>query len=186
MLVRLVLACGLVLAMTLAHAADSAGTAGGGALDFTLNDIDGKPFPLAQLKGKVVLMVNVASKCGYTKQYKGLEAVYQKYKEQGLVVVGVPANEFGKQEPGTDAEIKQFCSSKFNVTFPMMSKIVVKGADIHPLYQFLTTKGPKPGDIKWNFNKFLIGRDGSVLSRHDSGAEPVALEPEIEKALAAK
>src|SRR5437764_8777133 len=108
------------------------------ALDFTLNSIDGKPTPLSDYKGKVVLIVNVASKCGYTPQYEGLESLYRKYKDRGFKVLAFPANEFGKQEPGTDAQIKQFCKTKYDVTFPVFSKIVVKGEGKHPLYQFLT------------------------------------------------
>src|SRR5947208_7602980 len=125
--------------------------------DFTLNSIDGAPTPLASFKGKVVLLVNVASFCGYTPQYTGLEKLYEKYKDKGFVIVGVPANNFGAQEPGTNEEIKTFCSRNYNVTFPMMSKVSVKGADTTPLYQYLTDKSAKTGgDIKWNFTKFLI------------------------------
>src|SRR5579863_4077883 len=123
-------------------------------LEFTLNSIDGKPAPLANYKGKVLLVVNVASRCGFTPQYTALEAIYEKYKDQGLVVIGFPANNFMGQEPGTNDEIKTFCSSKYNVTFPLYSKISVKGDDIAPLYQFLTDKTANPwtgGEIKWNF-----------------------------------
>src|SRR5215208_5844352 len=119
--------------------------------DFTLNSIDGKPAPLSEYKGKVLLLVNVASKCGYTPQYAGLEALYEKYKDRGLVIVGIPANNFGSQEPGTDEEIKQFCTRTYNVTFPMMKKVSVKGADMTPLYGYLTQSGG--GDVKWNFTK---------------------------------
>ena len=158
------------------------------ALDFTLNSIDGKPAPLADYKGKVVLIVNVASKCGYTPQYEGLEAVYRKYKDQGLVVLGFPANNFGGQEPGTNEEIKTFCSRKYDVTFPMFSKISVAGADKAPLYQFLTDKGTNPatgGEIKWNFTKFLVGKDGKVITRFESAVKPESAEVTgaIEKAL---
>ena len=157
-------------------------------LDFTLNSIDGKPAPLTQYQGKVVLIVNVASRCGYTPQYTGLEKVYEKYKDQGFVILGFPANNFGAQEPGTNEEIKTFCSSKYNVTFPMYSKISVKGADIHPLYQFLTDKQTNPataGDIKWNFTKFLVGKDGKVIARFESAVTPESPEvtSAIEKAL---
>src|SRR5512144_1344263 len=135
-----------------------------GPLDFTVKDIDGKDVDLAKTyKGKVVLMVNVASQCGLTPQYAELEKVYETYKERGLVVLGFPANEFNGQEPGTNAEIKEFCTSKYKVSFPMFSKIVVKGEGIHPLYKFLTEKESDPafaGEIKWNFTKFLVGRDG--------------------------
>jgi glutathione peroxidase len=157
-------------------------------LDFTLNSIDGKPAPLSQYHGKVVLIVNVASRCGYTPQYEGLEKIYEKYKDKGFVILGFPANNFGAQEPGTDEEIKTFCSSKYSVTFPMYSKISVKGADIHPLYQFLTDKQANPatgGDIKWNFTKFLVGKDGKVIGRFESAVTPESPEVTgaIEKAL---
>src|SRR5262249_34293495 len=130
---------------------------------------------LAQYKGDVLLVVNVASKCGLTPQYEALEAMYEKYKDKGFKVLGFPANEFGKQEPGTDSEIKQFCTSKYNVTFPMFSKIVVKGDGIHPLYQYLTAvEGPhvKPGPIGWNFAKFLVDRKGNVIARFDPKTTP--------------
>jgi glutathione peroxidase len=157
-------------------------------LDFTLNSIDGKPAPLSQYQGKVVLIVNVASRCGFTPQYTGLEKIYEKYKDQGFVILGFPANNFGAQEPGTNEEIKTFCSSKYSVTFPMYSKISVKGADIHPLYAFLTDKQSNPatgGDIKWNFTKFLVGKDGKVIARFESAVTPESPEvtAAIEKAL---
>jgi glutathione peroxidase len=159
-----------------------------GVMDVTMDDIDGKPFAFAQLKGKVVMLVNVASKCGNTPQYAALEADYRKYKDQGFVVVGVPANNFKAQEPGTGAEIKAFCSSKYEVTFPLLAKVSVKGDDICPLYKFLTTKSPKPGDIGWNFAKFLIGRDGQVVDRFEPKTKPddASVTAAIEKALAAK
>jgi glutathione peroxidase len=144
-------------------------------LDFTLKNIDGKETVLSEYKGKALLLVNVASKCGYTPQYEGLQALYTKYKDQGLVVIGIPANNFGAQEPGTNEEIKQFCTLKYNVSFPMFAKISVKGDDIHPLYKFLTDKTTNPqfgGDIKWNFNKFLVGRDGKIIARFESGDKP--------------
>lgn len=158
--------------------------------DIPLKDIDGKSTSLKAFQGKVVLLVNVASQCGYTKQYKPLEAVYRKYKDRGLVVVGVPSNDFGGQEPGTPEEIKNFCTSKFDVTFPLMEKVKVKpGAGQHPLYAALT--GPDaafPGEVKWNFGKFLIGRDGKVLARFQSADEPDSPQviKAIETALAAK
>ena len=141
--------------------------------DFTMNSIDGKPQPLSAFKGKAVLIVNVASQCGYTPQYKGLEVLYQKYKGQGLVIVGVPANNFGAQEPGSDAEIKSFCERNYKVTFPMMSKVSVKGADMTPLYSLLTKTG---GDVRWNFTKFLVGKDGQVVKRFEPGVDPEAAE----------
>ncbi len=143
--------------------------------DFTLKTIDGKPMKLDSLKGKVVLLVNVASKCGYTPQYTGLQEIYKKYQDQGLVVLGVPANNFGGQEPGTEAEIKEFCTLKYNVTFPLTAKVSVKGADIDPLFAFLTDKAIHPttgGDLSWNFNKFLIDRTGKVVERFGSGDKP--------------
>jgi glutathione peroxidase len=138
--------------------------------DFTLSSIDGKPVPLADYKGKVALVVNVASQCGYTPQYAGLESLYRKYKDQGFVILGFPANNFGAQEPGSNAEIKTFCSRNYSVDFPMFAKISVAGADKAPLYQYLTQTGG--GDIKWNFTKFLVDRDGKVLRRFESGVEP--------------
>src|SRR5580658_2238561 len=157
--------------------------------DFTLNSIDGQPAPLASYKGKIVLLVNVASRCGFTPQYTALEAVYEKYKDRGFVIVGIPANNFGSQEPGTNQEIKTFCQSKYSVTFPMMSKVSVKGDDTTPLYQFLTDKTANPqtgGEIKWNFTKFLIGPDGHVLARFEPAVTPDSPEvtAAIEKALA--
>jgi glutathione peroxidase len=157
--------------------------------DIKLKDIDGKDTTLAAYQGKVVLIVNVASKCGYTKQYAGLEALYQKYQGQGFVVLGFPCNQFGGQEPGTNEEIKQFCTSKFNVTFPLFDKIEVNGANRHPLYVALAGKSsPFPGNIKWNFNKFLISKDGKIVKRFDSGVTPDSeeLTKAVEATLAAK
>jgi glutathione peroxidase len=161
--------------------------AGSGIYTFTLNSIDGKPSPLADYKGKVVLLVNVASQCGFTPQYSALESVYEKYKGQGFVILGFPANNFGAQEPGTNEEIKTFCTRKYSVTFPMYSKISVKGEDQAPLYSYLTkdTGAGIAGDIKWNFTKFLVDRDGKVLQRFESAATPDSKEVTgaIEKAL---
>lgn len=157
--------------------------------DISLKDIDGQAATLKPYQGKVMLIVNVASKCGFTPQYAGLEALYKKYGSQGLVVCGFPCNQFAHQEPGTDAEIKQFCTGKYDVTFPMFSKIEVNGADRHPLYVQLAGKGsPFPGDIRWNFTKFLIGRDGKIVARFDSKQKPESAEvtQAIERALAAK
>jgi glutathione peroxidase len=148
------------------------------ALEFTLNSIDGQPAPLAQYKGKVVMMVNVASQCGFTPQYAGLEALYEKYKDQGFVILGFPANNFGMQEPGTNEEIKTFCDRTYHVTFPMYAKISVKGDDKHPLYQYLTQTG---GDVKWNFTKFLVGKDGKVIARFESAVKPES--PEVAAAI---
>jgi glutathione peroxidase len=151
--------------------------------EFTLPSIDGAPAPLSAYKGKVALLVNVASKCGYTPQYTGLQALYQKYKDQGFVILGFPANNFGAQEPGTNEEIKTFCSSKYMVTFPMYGKISVKGADQAPLYKFLTDS--TGGDIKWNFTKILVDGNGKIISRFESKVEPDSAElvGAIEKAL---
>lgn len=154
--------------------------------EFTLKSIDGKTTPLANYKGKVVMIVNVASRCGYTPQYTQLEAVYAKYKDQGLVILGFPANNFMGQEPGTDEEIKTFCSTKYNVTFPLFSKISVKGDDKAPLYQFLTDKTVNPttgGEIGWNFTKFLVDRNGKVIQRFDTKTKPDA--PEVIAAIEA-
>jgi glutathione peroxidase len=152
--------------------------AGSGVYNFTLNSIDGKPAPLAEYKGKVVLLVNVASQCGYTPQYSALEAIYEKYKDQGFVILGFPANNFGAQEPGTNEEIKTFCTRKYSVTFPMYSKISVKGADQAPLYTYLTkeTGTGIAGDIKWNFTKFLVDRDGKVIQRFEPAVTPDSKE----------
>jgi glutathione peroxidase len=176
------LLCILFFAATLAAAEKS-------VHDFALNTIDGQPASLAAYKGKVVLLVNVASKCGYTPQYTALESVYEKYKDSGFVIVGIPANNFGAQEPGSNQEIKTFCSSKYHVTFPMMAKVSVKGDDITPLYQFLTDKSAHPqtgGEIQWNFTKFLIGPDGRVITRFEPDITPDSpqVTSAIEKALA--
>lgn len=178
---RLVLSAGLMVlgTMPLMAAPD--------LYKFTLNSIDGEAIPLSTYKGKVVLLVNVASRCGYTPQYTALESLYEKYKEKGLVILGFPANNFGAQEPGTNAEIKSFCSTKYNVTFPMFSKISVKGDDKAPLYQFLTEKANPnvAGEIKWNFTKFLADRNGHVVARFESAITPDSPEvvAEVEKLL---
>ena len=143
--------------------------------EFTMRDIDGKSVKLDAYKGKVVMIVNVASHCGYTPQYEGLQALYEKNKDKGLVILGFPANNFMGQEPGTEAEIKEFCTSKYKVTFPMFAKISVKGEDQHPLYNYLTNKATDPefaGDISWNFNKFLIDRSGKIVARFGSKDTP--------------
>lgn len=155
----------------------------------SLKDIDGKESTLQPYAGKVWLIVNVASECGYTPQYAGLEALWRKYRAQGLVVLGFPTNDFGEQEPGTNAEIKKFCTSRYDVTFPMFEKIHVKGSDQHPLYTLLT--GPSagfPGDVEWNFGKFLVGRNGKLLARFGSDTEPdsVGMMKAIEEALGSK
>jgi glutathione peroxidase len=148
--------------------------AANGIHDFTMKSIDGEAVPLSSYRGKVVLLVNVASKCGYTPQYAGLEALYRKYKERGLVVVGVPANNFGGQEPGSNEEIRTFCKRTYDVTFPMMAKVSVRGEDTAPLYQYLTTA--TEGDVKWNFTKFLADWDGKVIARFEPKAAPDSAE----------
>jgi len=145
-------------------------------LDFTMKDIDGKEVNLAKkYDGKVVLLVNVASKCGYTPQYATLEKLHEKYADKGLRIVGIPANDFGKQEPGSDSEIKEFCSTKYGVKFDIMSKVSVNGKDICPMYKFLTSKDTNPnhgGEIKWNFVKFLVNKKGDVVDRFDTKTSP--------------
>ena len=160
------------------------------ALDFTVKDIDGKPVKLARYAGNVILVVNVASKCGNTPQYEGLEKIYEKYKAKGFTILAFPANDFGKQEPGDEKTIKEFCESTYKVKFPLFSKIVVKGQDQAPLYKFLTSKETNEkfaGDIDWNFAKFLINRDGEVVARFKAGVKPESdpVVSAIEKELAA-
>jgi glutathione peroxidase len=162
-----------------------------GPLGFKVQGIDGKEIDLAQYKGKVVLLVNVASECGYTPQYKGLQELYEKYGKDGLVVIGVPSNDFGRQEPGSNADILKFCQSTYKVTFPMLAKVTVKGDDKVPLYKYLTGANTNPkfaGEVGWNFEKFLIGRDGQVVGRFKSGVEPMSdeLTKAVQKELAAK
>jgi len=154
-----------------------------GVYEFTMDSIDGKATPLGEFRGKVSMIVNVASRCGYTPQYAALETVYEKYKDRGFTIAGFPANNFGEQEPGTNEEIKQFCSAKYNVKFPMFAKVSVLGDDIAPLYRYLTGTGG--GDIKWNFTKFLVDRDGRVVRRFESAVTPDSPEviAAIEKAL---
>src|ERR1700681_1748021 len=166
----------LSLSLCLLAAAASAASS---VHEFTLDALNGTPAPLANFKGKVLLVVNVASQCGYTYQYEGLQALYAKYKDQGFVITGFPANNFGAQEPGTNEEIGAFCKSKFGVTFPMFSKISVRGPDKAPLYQFLTDTKANPktgGEIPWNFTKYLVDRVGKVLARFDAPIEPLSKE----------
>jgi glutathione peroxidase len=160
-------------------------------LTVKMKSIDGKDLDLSKFKGKVVLVVNVASKCGYTPQYEGLQALYEKHEKDGLVILGVPANDFGKQEPGTESEIVEFCKTNYKVSFPMTSKVVVKGADKTELYKILTAATPdkdgKVTEVGWNFEKFLIGRDGKVVGRYKSAVAPnseeltKAIKTELEK-----
>ena len=157
--------------------------AGASVYNFTLPSIDGEPIALASYKGKVILLVNVASRCGFTPQYAALESLYEKYKERGFVILGFPANNFAGQEPGTNAEIKRFCTLKYNVTFPMFAKLSVKGADCAPLYQYLTRQANPSlaGDIKWNFTKFLVDRQGKAVARFESPVKPDS--PEVVEAI---
>jgi glutathione peroxidase len=154
--------------------------------DFNVDDITGKPVQLVRYRGKVLLVVNTASKCGFTPQYRGLEALYRKYRDQGLEVLGFPCNQFGAQEPGSEEEIAAFCETNYGVTFPMFAKIDVNGDATAPLYRYL--KREKPGllgteAIKWNFTKFLVDRDGKVVARYAPNDTPEALEPDVAKAL---
>ncbi len=172
----------LALGIVAIHAADS-------IYDIKLKDIDGKDTSLKPYEGKVLIIVNVASKCGFTPQYTGLEELYRKYKDQGLVVLGFPCNQFGGQEPGSNEEIKKFCSTRYQVSFPLWDKIEVNGPQRHPLYAALAGPGsPVTGDIRWNFTKFLVGRDGKILQRFESKAKPDSAEmvKAIEAALATK
>ena len=157
--------------------------------DIPLKDINGKPTSLKAYKGKTILVVNVASKCGLTPQYSALESLYKKYQSKGLVVLGFPCNDFAGQEPGTNDEIKQFCSSKYDVTFPLFDKLHVKGPEQHPLYTALTgEKSPFPGEVKWNFGKFLVNKDGKIIKRFEPKTTPDSEEvtSAVEAALSAK
>ncbi|MGZ3724071.1 MAG: glutathione peroxidase [Bdellovibrionales bacterium] len=175
-----ILLCGLFLAQTV-FAADS-------IYGFKVKNIDGKEVNLADYKGKSVVIVNTASKCGYTPQYEALEALYAKYKDKGVVVLGFPSNDFGGQEPGTNAEIKHFCQANYHVDFPMFEKGQVKGEQKQPLFAFLTDTAPTKGEIRWNFEKFVVGPDGKVAARFRSGTKPddKELAAAIEKTLTTK
>ena len=154
--------------------------------DFTVKNSNGANFSLADLKGKLVLVVNVASKCGFTPQYTGLEALYKKYSSQGLEILGFPSNQFGAQEPGSDQDIQQFCKLTYDVTFPVLAKIDVNGDNSAPVFEFLKSSAPGilgTEAIKWNFTKFLIGKDGKVLNRYAPTVKPEDLEKDIEKNL---
>lgn len=155
---------------------------------FTLNDIDGSPLSLSTFQGKVLLLVNTASFCGNTPQYEGLQTLYEQYRNQGLEILAFPANNFGQQEPGSDEEIKSFCYTKYALEFPLFSKISVKGEDIHALYRYLTTQSPFPGDIEWNFQKFLVDRHGQVIARYRPGLKPLSpqIVQDVERALSKK
>jgi len=180
-------AAAAVAGAALSLPAAQAETAASPLRSIPLKDIDGQDTSLKAYAGKVLLVVNVASRCGYTKQYSGLQALHAAYAPKGFSVLGFPSNDFGGQEPGTEEEIKTFCSKTYNVTFPLFQKVKVKGADQHPLYAALTGKdSPMPGDVKWNFGKFLIGKDGRLVKRWDSGTAPddAELVAAVEAALA--
>ena len=175
-------------ALVLLAALGGVGAAGATAFDFAPLSIDGKPAPLAAYRGKVLLIVNVASQSGFTPQYEGLQWLYEKYRDQDLVVLAFPSNDFGQEEPGSNEEIRKFSVEKYKVTFPMFAKISLSGEHIAPLYQFLMDKEASPstgGPIRWNFTKFLVGRDGKIIARFEPDAEPKAPElvDAIEKAI---
>ena len=175
-----------IMLSLLGFASACTAVAGQSVYDFSAETITGKPQSLSAYKGKALLIVNTASKCGFTKQYAGLQALYETYKDRGLVVLGFPANNFMRQEPGTNEEIAQFCSTRFNITFPMFGKIDVKGGNIHPLYAWLTSH-PNGKKVSCNFNKFLVGRDGDVIAHFGSRTAPddPKLIAAIESALSA-
>ncbi len=153
---------------------------------FTLADIDGTPLPLSRFQGKVLLLVNTASFCGNTPQYATLQGMYEEYRDQGLEILAFPANNFGRQEPGTNDEIKQFCFTKYSLTFPLFSKISVKGEDTHPLYRYLTEQSPFPGEVEWNFQKYLVDRNGKVIARYRPRTQPLSeqIVQDLQRALA--
>ena len=185
---KLVASTLLVVIAAASAIADETGDAGV-VLDHQMKSLSGKDVDLSKYQGKVVLIVNVASQCGFTPQYKGLQALHDKYAEQGFVVLGFPCNQFGKQEPGSSEEIAAFCQDNYGVTFDMFEKIDVNGPDAAPLYQELTSKeavGSDAGPVKWNFEKFLVGRDGKVVKRYRSAARPESLEETVEAELAKK
>jgi glutathione peroxidase len=156
--------------------------------DFTLNDIDGKPVSLSQFRGKTLLLINTASFCGNTPQYADLQAMYERYRSKGLEILAFPANNFGQQEPGTNDEIKGFCLTKYSLTFPLFSKISVKGSDKHPLYRYLTEESPFPGEVEWNFQKYLVDPNGTVIARYHHRTKPMSEEivRDLERTLAQK
>jgi glutathione peroxidase len=141
-----------------------------------MNSIDGKPVALSSYKGKVLMIVNTASECGYTPQYETLQKLYETYRDRGFTILAFPANNFGQQEPGSNAEIKTFCSSKYHTTFDLFEKISVKGGDQHPLYKFITEESPDSGAIKWNFQKYLVDRKGNIVAKYMSKIDPMSKE----------
>ena len=156
--------------------------------DFTLNDIEGKPVSLSQFRGKTLLLVNTASFCGNTPQYADLQTMYERYRSKGFEILAFPANNFGQQEPGTNEEIKGFCLTKYSLTFPLFSKISVKGSDKHPLYRYLTEESPFPGEVEWNFQKYLVDPNGTVIARYHHRTKPMSEEivRDLERTLAQK
>jgi len=156
-----------------------------GVLDFTMNTIDGKPQPLSAFKGNVLMIVNTASECGYTPQYETLEKLFETYKDKGFRILAFPANNFGEQEPGTNSEIKAFCSTRYHTTFDLFEKISVKGNDQHPLYQYITKESPLSGEVKWNFQKYLVDKSGKIVAKYLSKVDPMSKEvrEEVEKLL---
>jgi glutathione peroxidase len=156
--------------------------------DFTMNDIDGNPVALSQFRGKTLLLVNTASFCGNTPQYSDLQMMYERYRSKGFEILAFPANNFGQQEPGTNEEIKGFCFTKYSLTFPLFSKISVKGGDKHPLYRYLTEESPFPGEVEWNFQKYLADSNGTVVARYHHRTKPTsdAIVRDIEHAIAKK
>lgn len=187
---------GYVMTLTEAQAADAKDRTQGAQVstqspsiyDFTLNDIDGKPVTLSQFRGKTLLLVNTASFCGNTPQYSDLQTIYERYRSKGFEILAFPANNFGQQEPGTNEEIKGFCFTKYSLTFPLFSKISVKGGDKHPLYHYLTEASAFPGEVEWNFQKYLVGPNGTVVARYHHRTKPTSDEivRDIEQALAKK
>jgi glutathione peroxidase len=186
---------GYVFVPTGAHANDAHDQTQGAQMavypsvyDFTLNDIDGKPVPLSQFRGKTLLLVNTASFCGNTPQYTDLEMLYERYRSKGFEILAFPANNFGQQEPGTNQEIKGFCLTKYSLTFPLFSKISVKGNDKHPLYRYLTEESPFTGEVEWNFQKYLVDSAGNVVARYHHRTKPLSDEVvrDVEHALAKK
>ncbi len=157
-------------------------------LDFTMANIDGKPQPLSAYRGKVLMIINTASECGFTPQYETLEKLYETYKDRGFCVLAFPSNDFGQQEPGSNADIKTFCSTKYHTSFDLFSKIDVKGKDQDPLYRYITKDSPYPGDIKWNFQKYLVDRSGKIAAKYMSAVDPMSKEvrDQVEKLLGEK
>ncbi|HEV8538186.1 MAG TPA: glutathione peroxidase [Bacteroidota bacterium] len=182
----LVIATGVVHAQSMKTGTKGLAIQPKSVLDYTVNSIDGKSKPLSSYKGKVLMIVNTASECGYTPQYETLEKLYEAYKDRGFRILAFPANNFGEQEPGTNADIKKFCSTKYHTTFDLFGKISVKGKDQHPLYRYITLDSPFKGDVKWNFQKYIVDRSGNIVAKFMSAVDPMSAEvkSEVEKLLA--